>query len=582
MEQPRTFSDFFGRVSRNKFSPSEAIWAQALQTPFDLSLRRTVDIMVRGRCAASSGPEPATKRVKAETAPLPVDDIIIDSSSQEEAPKATLLDGMHESDDEQQPFPDVGQLDVPAGQPNPRTPRQLEPATGTHASPETSVPLSPTLAPLTTAASSPGGTSLNDVEGFMESASLAQVDEANVEDFEGLLQQEMERKKSSKGSTEAAGGEVLEGNDQKLIEAATSGKFDTRDAVGQRFSKEHKPGSKAHQQYNLMKTRAEKAAFREDWAKKTFAHVLSGKTFTESYTSIDKSKGTYETFGGIVISFGGWSWQPAVLGAKKHCTRCVAMGGDWCYRDHSSGLMFYFLLKKEWEGIFAAKWATFEQHASDPTGASSSAVGEAASVAVTPAASTAAVGAAAAAAASASVSAGGGAKTAAAVSKAASAAAAKEKQEAARAAGKSGGKAKAKAKTKGAVASAEGTSPGKSPGPQNNEEFLKEALRVKAMIQKHKLAAETLLTKIRTDVAWDWARTDKSEGSLGRFIAALVGAMTPVHHDLMFMDAKVVKGKMTEAKFEESIECFVQLRPLIDAVASKTASLLSMHPHATA
>ena len=97
---------------------------------------------------------------------------------------------------------------------------------------------------------------------------------------------------------------------------------------------------------------------------------------------MDSSKGTYETFGGVVRSFGGWEWCPAVMGAKQHCLKSAAMGGDWCYVDGMSGLTFFFLLKKEWEGEFTAKWKQFEQQLSSPT--AQSAVADASAVSSAP------------------------------------------------------------------------------------------------------------------------------------------------------------------------------------------------------
>jgi hypothetical protein len=63
---------------------------------------------------------------------------------------------------------------------------------------------------------------------------------------------------------------------------------------------------------------AAKRAIRKRWAKETFAHVLLEKDFVESHKDVDITLGKYFTLGGLVIEFGGWSWPPAVLGAKLH------------------------------------------------------------------------------------------------------------------------------------------------------------------------------------------------------------------------------------------------------------------------
>ena len=108
-------------------------------------------------------------------------------------------------------------------------------------------------------------------------------------------------------------------------------------------------------------------------------------------------------------------------------------------------------------------------------------------------------------------------------------------------------------------------------------DYLKEAMKAKGLVAKRKLSAEALLVKIETETAWGWARGADSEGRLREELQALGAAMTPLHHDFVLLDPKAVKSSMSGAKYEEFIESFANLKPLIDKVAAKTASLLSMH-----
>ena len=74
---------------------------------------------------------------------------------------------------------------------------------------------------------------------------------------------------------------------------------------------------------------AAKDAARRDWAKETFSHVLATKSFTKDYKEVETREGVYMTFGSLVQSFGGWEWQPAILGAKRHSLKCIQLGGKW-------------------------------------------------------------------------------------------------------------------------------------------------------------------------------------------------------------------------------------------------------------
>ena len=96
---------------------------------------------------------------------------------------------------------------------------------------------------------------------------------------------------------------------------------------------------------------------------------VESKAQTKMYSTVDKDSASHKTFGAVVTHFGGWSWQPAIVGARNHCIKCVAMGGDWAYVDKMSGLMFFFIVEKKWEGTFEQKWQSFKKHIGDTTGA---------------------------------------------------------------------------------------------------------------------------------------------------------------------------------------------------------------------
>ena len=84
-----------------------------------------------------------------------------------------------------------------------------------------------------------------------------------------------------------------------------------------RFGREHPKGSESRKKYDLSKTRQEKQAFRESWAKTKYSKVFQEKQYEQGYIRVDKHKGSYKTLGGLVMAYGGWTWQPAIDGAMR-------------------------------------------------------------------------------------------------------------------------------------------------------------------------------------------------------------------------------------------------------------------------
>ena len=35
------------------------------------------------------------------------------------------------------------------------------------------------------------------------------------------------------------------------------------------------------------------------------------------------------TFGALVVHYGGWTWPPAIAGAKATAAKCTLLGGKW-------------------------------------------------------------------------------------------------------------------------------------------------------------------------------------------------------------------------------------------------------------
>ena len=67
------------------------------------------------------------------------------------------------------------------------------------------------------------------------------------------------------------------------------------------------------------------------------------------------------TFGQIVNSLGGWSWEPAVKGAQRLVAKCRLMGGNWIATDPFSELTMYRKLRYTSQEIFDRKWAMYRK-----------------------------------------------------------------------------------------------------------------------------------------------------------------------------------------------------------------------------
>lgn len=331
--------------------------------------------------------------------------------------------------------------------------------------------------------------------------------------------------------------------DDSIQKAAMTGEFDLRGAIGAKFQRAHKAGSEARKAYDLCKSRDSKAAFRTKWAKETYASYTKEKTYEQSYKTVDTSKGSYKTLGGVVCLFGGWEWKPAVEGALRLASKCSRLGGQWSYLDYMSGLQFFLVMERQWEGIIEEKWGLFEKTykqgklqagATDVQENEGDKTNQEEEVEVD--------------------------KT-------------NQKEDVARQGpkGKSGAKGKAKAKGK-ASAYKDDKSPLK------DADVNKEAPRVKALLAKHRLAATTLMEKIGKNDDFKWARTSENEGALSMAMKDLDDAMTDFDRDFLVMDAKELKLQaMCESAYNASLQKFCGLHGYVDRLNQITNMILVMH-----
>ena len=434
--------------------------------------------------------------------------------------------------------------DIPCGQQSPASPA---PGTGEGDMASQAERLSAAQTAMAAAAAAPGESkgeddfSKTDLFGGIDESAIGvayenlalsgPLDEASTADVDKLLKEEAEKARV-RNETMARMKSKVDENVAYLEEVARTGLFDIRDKVGQRFQRDHKPGSENHTKYSLLKSRQAKAEYRKSWSQAKFKNHVEGKEHEESYTVIDSEKGSYKTFGALVVHYGGWGWPPAIKGAYMHAAKAARMGGQWSYVDGWSGLQHFFLLERRWEGIMSEKWSLFQKQITEVADKTELADDAANSGAATPQ-------------------------------------------------GKSKAKAKAKAK---ALAGGEGDG-GKQPkkpheggGPDDTADNLKEACRLKGLMAKYKLAGETLSAKIKTDADYKWARNGENMGLLDKALEALDLSLGDFGKEFLVHDHRQVKKwSSSPSKFDLDIIKFNQTRLLIENIKKQTDTIINMH-----
>ena len=369
----------------------------------------------------------------------------------------------------------------------------------------------------------------NDYNSFFEELDKMVVTPDNVAKFEEVI-------KAAVTPTAV----VEEPKLSKLEVVAQTGIFDVRDAVGQQFSRVHAPGSAAHQAYHAIQGRQNKQAFRASWAKATFANVLVGKKHQVSYQVVDTTLGEHMTFGSLVQHLGGWQWAPAVAGAKRLAGKCAKLGGKWISQDAFTELTTFLVLKKQHMDVFEESWLQFQKEFSDKEVKNS---GSALLVE---------------AAVDAGVAAVEGSNKATAEQPSKKIAGNKVKKEI------------------DLIKAEPGVAPKKGPGDEGHG-LLKEAVRVKALLVKHRSAAQALAGQIQSGHSeYKWANNPENVGILLVGLDTLNGRLNMFASEFLIQDSKIMQLK-TGTKWLSELENFVKLKDAIGDVQKQTSMLLSMH-----
>ena len=138
-------------------------------------------------------------------------------------------------------------------------------------------------------------------------------------------------------------------------EAYETGVIKARSRLDNRFRRAHPAGSPQHKEY--METPEElKMAFKVKWAVKKWKVVKSRRETMNKLVKSHVLRGQMYTFGGLVMLYGGWTWAPAIAGAKNTAAKCYLLGGRYCETDEYSGLMMFRAVSKQDAEEFNRTW----------------------------------------------------------------------------------------------------------------------------------------------------------------------------------------------------------------------------------
>lgn len=285
-----------------------------------------------------------------------------------------------------------------------------------------------------------------------------------------------------------------------------------------------------------------KAAFAE--------HAKVEKRETKAWQDVDEELGEHMTLGAIVVLFGGWTWQPAVVGAKRLAATCAKLGQPWIIEDYMSGLTMYLVLRRRSRHLLKQSWEMFEEHYNKDELAAARGDDKAKMEG------------------SGTASAGG------------------PKTPATAAGGTSGtpkgmdSKGEDKELPDGKSTAAGGhTPPPKTEAKEGLEQALtKEASKVKAQLLKHRSMAKTLIEAIHCEPEWDWANNAPNVGDLEFKLGALDGgiAKSPFNSALLINDPKSMKNR-AGASFQVGLAEFNKLLEPVGIVQDAISCLMQQH-----
>lgn len=197
-------------------------------------------------------------------------------------------------------------------------------------------------------------------EEFLKAAEGIAVGEQDQADFCKLLDS-VDGMFGAEEELDAKAGEDEEEEVAKMKDAADAG-FKADCPLGQAFARDLKKESQQKQGMYKAMDRLGKARERKSWARVKFETMSSEKIKEKKFVRSDVTEGQWYSFGALVLKYGGWTWAPAVQGAKNTATQCRIMGSKWSKVDRVSRLPMFWVLDEKHVDAFHKAWASIDKY----------------------------------------------------------------------------------------------------------------------------------------------------------------------------------------------------------------------------
>lgn len=207
---------------------------------------------------------------------------------------------------------------------------------------------------------------------FMEPFPQAGHDPTDFNEVMSRVSQEVKDASVAREAEEESEEEVFANQDsktqrlhQQFKDATESGKIEVASGLGQRFRRELKGDSKLLGDYSKMRTDAQRAAFRMDWAKQKLTELTVSKSEAKTWRKVDISKGSYYTLERIAQEY-GYTVCPAraIQSARAYCLKCLELKGKWLRFDGMSQQYMFLFLVQEAQETFEECWRMYSEQKS--------------------------------------------------------------------------------------------------------------------------------------------------------------------------------------------------------------------------
>jgi len=174
------------------------------------------------------------------------------------------------------------------------------------------------------------------------------------DDFGADLEQlfgEERRRAQAEEETEAGPEE------RELQQLVDDGGLDLRSKWGLRFARANDGAKSA----KYTGSRSEKQKFREDWLKAQLSKVEQVRVRSQTYKSVNFTRGVYRPFSVLYRNQGGPEDPGAMLATLNIARSCLKLGGQWTRFNSMSKRMEFFELEAGWEKDMENAWSLFEK-----------------------------------------------------------------------------------------------------------------------------------------------------------------------------------------------------------------------------